>query len=319
MIARRGFLAGALSLVLPARARAAGYPARTVRLLAGQAPGGQTDAIARAVAHQFAERWQVAVVVENHGGASGTIAARAVAQAPSDGYTLLVGSNASLVLAPSTIGNVGYDTLRDFAPVGRVARVTYALVVRAGLDVATLHEFVALARRRPGAISVATAGPASSNHVIASRLAIAAGIEIFPVPYKGGAPALQALLAGEVDATVADVSSFLGHADAGSVRLLAMVGAQRSPFAPAVPTLRESGYRGVGDDPWYGILAPAATPAAIVDTVAAALRATVRDADMRRRFSALGYAMFDESPAEFSRALAAEIADTRESLARGAR
>jgi tripartite-type tricarboxylate transporter receptor subunit TctC len=115
------------------------------------------------------------------------------------------------------------------------------------------------------------------------------------------------------------VSSVQGHVDAGVVRLLGMVGVQRSPLAPAVPTLRESGYRGVGDDPWYGILAPAATPSAVVETVGAALRAAVRDAEMRRRFTALGYTIFDESAAEFARAIAAEIADTRTPLTRGAR
>ena len=312
---RRGFLGAAVAAALwPARSRASVYPARTVRLMVGQAPGGQTDTIARAVAQRWSERWEVSVVVENQAGASGTIAARTVAHATPDGYTLLLGSSASLVLAPVTLGDVGYDPLRDLVVVGRVARVTYGLVVRAELGAATLREFVALARERPGALTLATVGPASNVGVLATRFARAAGIDLLQVPYKGGAPGVQALLAGQVDATICDLSLVRTQVAAGALRLLAMVGQQRSQLAPEVPTLRESGYADVGDDPWYALAAPAHTPAAVIDALYAAVRATTRDPEMRRRFGALGYEMFDESQADAARVLAAELAQARAAL-----
>lgn len=312
---RRGFLGAAIAVTLwPMRSGASDYPVRPVRLLVGQAPGGQTDTIARAVAQRLSERWQMAVVVENQAGASGTIAARTVAHAPPDGHTLLLGSSASLVLAPVTLGDVGYDPLRDLVVVGRIARVTYGLVVRAELGTATLREFVALARERPGALTVATVGPASSVGILATQFARAAGIDLLQVPYKGGAPGVQALLAGQVDATICDVSAVRTQVAAGALRLLALVGPQRSQLAPDVPTLRESGYAGVGDDPWYALAAPAQTPAAVIESLYAAVRATTQDPEMRRRFGALGYEMFDESQADSARALSAELAHARATL-----
>ena len=205
MTRRRAFLASVAAL-LAARPTAAQapFPARPIRLLVGQAPGGQTDTIARAVARLWSERWRDGVVVENQAGASGAIAARSVAQAPPDGYSLLLGSSASLVIA-TVSGEAGYDPLRDFTPIGRVARVTYALVARGGLGTAKLDEFVALARRRPGAIALATVGAGSNVALYTTRFARAAGIDVLQVPYRGGAPSVQALLAGEVDATFCDL------------------------------------------------------------------------------------------------------------------
>ena len=212
--------------------------------MVGQAPGGQTDTIARAIAARLSEHWRVAVVVENQGGVSGTIAARAVGRRRRDGYTLLAGSNASLVLAPAATSDVGYDTLRDFVPIGRIARITYVLVVRSGIAATSVREFVALARARPGAITLATVGASSNVGTLATRFAQVAGIDFLQVPYRGGAPGIQAMLAGQVDATICDASAVVPHVAAGSLRLLAMIGAQRSTLAPEVPTMRESGYPG---------------------------------------------------------------------------
>jgi tripartite-type tricarboxylate transporter receptor subunit TctC len=315
MRSRRAFLATVAALVAARRTAAqAPFPARPIRLLVGQAPGGQTDTIARAVAHLWSERWRDGVVVENQAGASGAIAARSVAQAPPDGYALLLGSSASLVLATVT-GEAGYDPLRDFTPIGRVARVSYALVARGGLGAAKLDEFVALARRRPGALTLATVGTGSNVAVLATRFARAAGIDVLQVPYKGGAPSVQALLVGEVDATICDLSAVTAHAAAGAMRILAVVGAQRSPLAPEVPTLGEAGYADVGDDPWYALVGPAGLPAPVIDALTAMLRATVRDNELRRRFAALGYTLFEDTPDAFTRALALELAQTRATLA----
>jgi tripartite-type tricarboxylate transporter receptor subunit TctC len=315
MTDRRTFLAAAGAMLAARRAAAqATFPSRAIRLVVGQAPGGQTDTIARAVAHLWSGRWRDGVVVENQPGASGAIAARNVAQAPPDGYTLLLGSTASLVLA-TVSGEAGYDSLRDFTPIGRVARVSYALVARGGLGTARLDEFVTLARRRPGAVTLATVGPASSVAVLATRFARAAGIEILQVPYRSGAPSVQALLVAEVDATICDLSAVAAHAAAGTVRILAVVGAQRSPLAPEVPTLGEAGYADVGDDPWYALVGPAGLPAPVTGTLAALLHSTVREPELRRRFATLGYTVFEDTPDAFTRALARELAQTRSTLA----
>jgi len=315
MTDRRAFLATATALLVSRRVVAqAPFPARPIRLLVGQAPGGQTDTIARAVARLWSERWRDGVVVENQAGASGAIAARSVAQAPPDGYSLLLGSSASLVIA-TVSGEAGYDPLRDFTPIGRVARVTYALVARGGLGTAKLDEFVALARRRPGAIALATVGAGSNVALYTTRFARAAGIDVLQVPYRGGAPSVQALLAGEVDATFCDLSAVAAHEAAGAVRILAVMGAQRSPLAPEVPTLAEAGYAEVGDEPWYALVGPAGLPAPVIETLSAILRATVRDNELRRRFATLGYTLFEDTPDAFTRALAIELAQTRSTLA----
>ena len=314
MTDRRAFLLTAAALLAsPPAAAQPPFPTRTIRLLVGQAPGGQTDAIARAVAHRWSERWRDGVVVENQPGASGAIAARNVAQASPDGHVLLLGSSANLVLAPLA-GEAGYDPLREFTPIGRVARVSYALVARGGLGTAKLDEFVALARRRPGAITLGTVGAASNVAVLATRFARAARIDVLQVPYRGGAPSVQALLAGEVDATICDLSAVAAQAASGAVRILAVVGAQRSPLAPDAPTLAEAGYPDVGDDPWYALAGPAGLPPPVVEALAAELRLTVRDAELRKRFASLGYTLFEDSPDAFARALALELARAQATL-----
>ena len=314
MTGRRRFLAAAIAATIAPRAAGeAAFPSRAIRLLVGQAPGGQTDTIARALAQRWGDRWQVPVVVENHGGASGTIAARAVAQAAPDGYTLLVGSSANLVYAPLMQSAIVYDASRDFVAIGRIARVTYALAVRAGLPATSVAEFVALARAQPGGLTMATVGPASNVAQLALAFAREARIELLQVPYTGGALSVQGMLAGDVDATFTDVATMAPALAKGAVRLLAMVGTERSPLAPGVPTFREAGYAAIGDDPWYGLVAPARTPAPVVDALSAMLRHAVRDDEIRRRFAALGYVTFDEPPAAFARALGDEIARVRAS------
>ena len=314
MTRRRDVLAAALALAVAPRVSAdASFPSRALKLMVGQAPGGQTDTIARALAQRWTERFSVPVVVENQGGASGTIAARAVAQAAPDGYTLLVGSTANLVFAPALQASTPYDTLRDFAPVGRIARVTYALFVRATLPAASVADLVALARVRPGAVTMATVGSASSVAMIAGAFARSAGVDFLPVPFKGSALGVQAMVAGDVDATFIDLSTAAPHLAQGTLRALALVGDERSPLAPGVPTLRESGYAGVGDDPWYALVAPVRTPAPVIDALSSMLREAVRDDALQRRFAALGIATFDDTPAAFARALGADVARVRAS------
>lgn len=306
---RRGALRGlgALALAHAGRARAADvFPARPVRLLVGQGPGGQTDLIARTVAQRLAEEWRFPVVVENVVGASGTIAARQVATAAPDGHTLLLGSSSNLVYAPAMRADVGYDALADFALVGRVARVTFVLVARASLPAADLGEFIRRARGEPGRYSISTVGPSSNSGVTTDLFAREAHIDVLVVPYKTGAPAVQAILAGEADATFCDYQLAQPHVASGALRYLAVVGARRAPMIPDVPTTAELGLPGIGSDPWYGLVAPAATPTSTIETLRAALARVRVDATVRARFDAAGYAVIDEPVPAFGQAIAAD-------------
>lgn len=324
---RRRFLSGALALALagglPATVRAQGapsrFPGRTVRVLVGQAPGGQTDTIARAVAALLAERWKEPVVVENYGGAGGTVAIRMAARALADGYTLLAASNASIVAAALQSETPGGDPVRDFAPLVRLVRIGYALAVRPGLGVTSVPQFVARARARPEAVSLATVGAGSNASQALAKLERAAGARILEVPYKGGALGLQAVVAEQVDSAFCDLALALPFAANGAVRILAVTGPRRSPLAPDVPTFVEVGFPGVIAEPWYGMLAPAGTPAAIVAELAASLRAVLADADLARRFAALGYEIIADTPAEFAAAIRLEAAETAPLAGGGAR
>jgi tripartite-type tricarboxylate transporter receptor subunit TctC len=312
---RRRLLAGALASAalagLPRSAAAAPFPTRTIRLIVGQAPGGQTDTMARLVAQKFAARWKESVVVENHGGAAGTIAGRMVARAPADGHTLLVGSNATIASAAVQTDTAAYDPVRDWAPVGRIARVGYVLAVRSGLGAATVREFVELARAGADGISLATVGAGSNAARALGLLERAAGVKILEVPFKGGAPGLQAVVAGQVDATFCDLALALPFVSAGTVRILATGGSRRLALAPDVPTFAETGLPGVVAEPWYGIVAPTGTPAAVITELSGALHAALNDDDIRRRFANLGYEAIVETPEEFAVAIRLEAEQAR--------
>ncbi|MBK7592280.1 MAG: tripartite tricarboxylate transporter substrate binding protein [Betaproteobacteria bacterium] len=319
--ARRRWLAGACTLAVgawvPGRATESRFPSKSVRIVAPQAPGGPSDTVARLVAQHFSDRWKQSVVVENHGGAGGTIGARVVARAPADGHTLLVGSNAVIMSAAAHSPVAGHDPLRDWAPIGRIVRVGYVLAVRPGLGVATLRELVALARGRATALTVATVGAGSNSSMALALFAREAGIPLLEVPYKGGAPGLQGVVGEHVDATFCDLSLALPMAATGAVRIPATCGRRRLALAPDIPTFAEEGFPGVVAEPWYGIVAPAGTPSSIIAEVATALRAMQNDPEVGRRFATLGYETILETPAGFVDAIRDEVAQAR-SVAQGA-
>ena len=316
---RRRSLAGAWALALApwvaVRAAPARFPLRPVRIVAPQAPGGPTDTLARIAAQHFSARWKEGVVVENPGGAGGAIGARAVADAPADGHTLLVASNAVLVAPPAGIDAAGFDALRTWAPIGGIARVGYVLAVRPGLGATTLGAFVAQARARPGALTVATVGGGGNSAKALALLERAAGIALLEVPFKGAAPALQAVVGEHVDATFCDFILAQPHVAAGAVRLLAACGRRRLALVPDLPTLAEAGLPGVVAEPWFGLVAPKGTPATVVAEIAAALHATRADPEVGRRFATLGYEAIADTPESCAAAIDAEQALVR-SLAR---
>lgn len=281
------------------------YPSRTVHLVVGQTPGGQTDTMARLVASHFAVRWDSSVVVDNVPGAGGLIGGRAVARAAPDGYTLYVGSSANIAWAALQSADAGYDPRIAWTPIGRIARLAFVLAVRRDLGTASVREFVRRARVKPEGVTVATVGAASNSGRALRLFERATGAKMLEVPYKSAAPSVTAVVSGEVDATFCDLASALAHSD--SLRLLAQTAARRSPLAADLVTFAEAGVPGLVVEPWYGLVAPAGTPPEVASELAAALRAALTDPDLVHRFLAFGYEVVLESPAEFGAAIRDEL------------
>jgi tripartite-type tricarboxylate transporter receptor subunit TctC len=288
-----------------ARAMRAGYPSRTVHLVAGQTPGGQTDTMARLIAAHLAGRWGSSVVVDNIAGAGGLIGGRAVARAAPDGYTLYVGSSANIAWAALQSVDAGFDPRIAWTPIGRIARLAFVLAVRRDLGTASVREFVMRARAKPEGVTVATVGAASNSGRALRLFERATGARMLEVPYKSAAPSVTAVVAGEVDATFCDLASALAHSD--SLRLLAQTAAHRSSLAADLVTFTEAGVPDFVLEPWYGLVAPAGTPPEVVSELAAALRAALTDPDLARRFLALGYEVVLDSPDEFAATIREEL------------
>ena len=297
------------------------YPARPIRMLVPFAAGGAIDLMARPVARKLHELLGQPVVVENRTGAGGSIAAEATAKSPADGYTLFFGSTSPLAINPVYFDKVGYDTLRDFTPISLTAKQPLIIVAHPSLPARNLAEVVALAKRRPGKLSYGSAGPGTSNHLVGELLAHAAGIDVLHVPYKGGAPALTALLSGEIELQVSQPNTMMPFVKSGRVRPIATTGAKRLPQLPSVGTLVEAGYRDLDIIGWYCIVGPAKMPAAIVEQLNAAIRQTMTSPEVREPMIEAGtdpatstpgdlYALMRSDLARW--ALAAKIAKQRD-------
>jgi tripartite-type tricarboxylate transporter receptor subunit TctC len=275
-------MSGLAALAVASAAGAAEtYPSRPIRLLVPFAAGGAIDLMARPVARKLHELMGQPVVVENRTGAGGSIAAEATARSPADGYTLFFGSTSPLAINPVYFDKVGYDTLRDFTPVSLTVKQPLIIVSHPSLPVRNVADMVALARRQPGKLSYGSAGPGTSNHLVGELLADAAGIDIVHVPYKGGAPALTALLGGEIELQVSQPNTMMPYVKSGRVRALATTGAQRLQQLPQVGTLIEAGYKDLDIVGWYCIVAPAKLPAPIVEKLNGALRQTMTSPEVR--------------------------------------
>jgi tripartite-type tricarboxylate transporter receptor subunit TctC len=278
-----------LALVLASsQALAQTYPARPVRVLVGFAPGGPNDIIARAYSAQLTEGLGQPFVVENRTGAAGNLAAEAVARAAPDGHTLMLGSTGTNAVNPSLYVGLPFDPVRDLAPVSVVATSPSALAVHPKVAAQSVRELIALAKAQPGKLTYASAGSGSSQHLAAELFKQAAGVDIVHVPYKGAAPGITDLLAGQVDMSFAPVANVVPYAKAGKLRLLAVTGASRSEFAPGVPTVAESGVPGFDVTTWYAVFATAGTPAAIVERLNAELGKVSRNPKLREQLAGLG-------------------------------
>ena len=282
------------------------YPSKPIKLVVALAPGGQNDVIARTFADALAEIVKQPVVVENHAGAGGTIGANLVAKAPPDGYTLLVGGAFNLTLAPALISKLSYDPAKDLEPLGGLARVPYAFAVRSAVPARSLPELIAYARANPGRLSYGSSGTGSMSSLAIELLKSAAGLDILHVPYKGSAPAVTALVAGQIDIVCMDLALLVQHAKAGTLRLLAAAGAKRPSMAADLPTAAERGLPELVLEPWYGVVAPAGIPVEVREKLAAALNQAVRNPELRQRFEQQGYEVIVDTPEAFGALIRSE-------------
>jgi tripartite-type tricarboxylate transporter receptor subunit TctC len=297
----------AVLLAAAATAVAQPYPSRPVRLVVGFPPGGGVDINARLLAPRLSEYLGQPVIVDNKPGASTNIANEFVAKSAPDGHTLLINTSA-VAINMSLFRNLPFDTLRDFAPVSVVSESPNVLVVNAKLPAQDVKELVALARSSPGKLNYSSAGVGTTQHLAAELFKLRTGTFIVHIPYKGTAPSMAALIAGEVDLAFANIPSIQGHLKSGRLRALATAAPQRDAQLPEVPTMKQAGVDGVEVSVWYGVLAPAATPREIVHKLADAIQRATRDADTRRRLLEQGAAPVGNTPEEFGKLLREEVA-----------
>ena len=305
MIRRTTFSLALLALCGAALAQP--YPSRPVRLVVGFTPGGGVDINARLLAPRLAEYLGQQVIVDNRPGAGTNIANELVAKAAPDGHTLLV-NTAALAINMSLYRNLPFDALRDFAPVSVFSESPNVLVVNAKLPAANLKELIAMARNSPGKLNYSSAGTGTTQHLAAELLKLRTGTFVVHIPYRGSAPSLTALIAGEVDFSFANIPAIHAHVKSGRLRALGTAAAKRDPQLPDVPTMKEAGVEGVEVVVWYGVLAPAATPREIVNTLAEAVIRATRDLEVRRRLTDQGAHPVGNRPEEFAKLLREEIA-----------
>jgi tripartite-type tricarboxylate transporter receptor subunit TctC len=291
----------------PAQSQA--YPSKPIKMVVPFPPGGSVDVLARVISDRLGTVLGQSVVVENHGGgAGGSNAAKAVAAADPDGYTLLITPGGALTSGPAVYKNIGYDPAKAFAPVALLVETPQIISVHPDLPVKSLKEVVAYAKANPGKISWGTQGFGTAPHLLLELFKLEAGINILHVPYRGTAPMLAAAVAGEVQIVADPMTSSLPHIQSGKLRPLAIPGRERSTQLPDVPTTREAGYPTLIAPFWLGVVAPAGTPVAIVDKLNAALSESLSPPETRARLAALSAEIKIGSPQDFGRMLADELA-----------
>src|SRR5437588_3522269 len=282
------------------------FPSKPLRLVIGFTPGGGVDINARLLAAKLTELLGQQVIVQNKPGASTNIANEYVAKSVPDGYTLLFNSSA-FAINLALYQNPPY-ALRDFAPVSVFSESVNLLVVSASLPARTLQDLVAMARERPGSLNYSSAGAGTTQHMAAELFKLRSGTNIVHIPYKGSAPALTALIAGEVQLSFSNTVAINPHVRSGRLRALAVAGARRTDLMPEVPTMKEAGVDGVEVPLWFGLLAPAATPRDVVQVLASAVAKAARSPDLRQRLIDQGADPVGNSPEEFERQLRDEVA-----------
>ena len=280
---------------MSAESAAQSYPARSVRVLVGLAPGGGTDTVGRVISQKLSDVLGQTFVVDNRPSAGGNVAGELLARATPDGHTLLI-TTPTHVVNPSLYKDLRYDAIKDFAGVGLIVYAQYYLSVSNSVPANSVSELLAYAKNRPQALSYASSGIGSANHLSGELFRTMSGINMVHVPYKGGAPALNALIAGEVQISFTS-SAAIPHAKAGKIKTIAVTGAKRTPIAPNVPTISESGVAGYEVVGWYGMTAPAKTPQAIIERLNKAINSVLPE--LRERYENIGLDLGGGTAGEF--------------------
>jgi tripartite-type tricarboxylate transporter receptor subunit TctC len=309
-------LAAALAFAaLSSLAGAQAFPTKAVRIIVPFPPGGGTDILARPIAQKLSEKWGQPVIIDNRGGAGGNIGTKAAADAPPDGYTIILGVLGTHAVNQSLYANAGFDSTKDFAAITMVANTPNILVVHPSVPARTVGEFIALAKAKPGAINYATPGNGTPSHLATAIFMSMAGVELTHVPYKGSGPALADMLGGQTQMWIANAPVVLPHIKAGKLRALATTSAKRPAMAADVPTLSEAGLAGYEADTWYGIFAPAKTPKPILARLHADIVEVLRSAEIRQTFAAQGAEVVANSSEEFTAKLHADVAKWKKVIA----
>jgi tripartite-type tricarboxylate transporter receptor subunit TctC len=282
------------------------YPDRPVRLIVPFPPGGVNDIASRLIAHKLQTMWSKPAIVDNRGGAAGNIGADIAAKSNPDGYTLFVVSG-SIASNAGIYPKLPFDLRRDFAPISMLVSGAYVLVVHPSVPATAAPELVQLAKAQPGKLNFSSFGEGSSAHLVAEWFKRVAGIELTHVPYKGGGPAMAAVVSGEVQMTFANISVALPQIKAGKLKAIAVSSLKRRDVLPAVPSLDEAGVKGFDATAWVGLLAPARTPRGLVESLNGDVRASLSDAQLRRELEARALEAIPSTPQELGRHLAVEI------------
>lgn len=296
----------ALCLAAPAFAQAQAYPTKPVRLVVPYPPGGPTDIVARVVAQKLSEQLGQQFIIDNRPGAGGNTGAELVARSPADGYTLVVATTAHAI-NPSLFKNLGYSLSKDLAPVSLLTSGPLVIVANPSLPAKNVAELIALAKAKPGELNFASSGNGQSTHLSAELFASMAGVKMNHIPYKGSAPALTDTMGGQTQLMFDTMLSAMPHVKGGKLKALAVTSATRSPVAPDVPTVAESGLPGYEAIAWNGLLAPAHTPPDVLARLSGALKKVLAAPDVKDKFEAQGFAATWTSPEDFGRFMTAEI------------
>ncbi len=296
-------LCGGLQAAGPGQA----YPAKPIRWISPWPPGGANDVFSRDIGRKLADGFGQPVIVDNRPGAAGTIGSDVAAKAPADGYTLVMGSSPTHAIAPSLYPQLPYDPLRDFVAITLVGTVPNVLVVYPSLPVKNVKELIALAKAKPGQLNFASAGNGTSQHLSGELFKVMAGVDMVHVPYKGTAPAMVDLIAGQVQLSFDNVTTLVPHIQGGKLRALAVTPAKRTPILPDVPTVAEAGVPGYEASVWFGVFAPAGTPAPVIAKLHEEIGKALNTPDLRGRFNAMGTDVSGMGPAEFQAFVRKEV------------
>jgi len=307
MLAQAVVIVSVVLAAMPPLATAQAYPAKPIRWISPWPAGGANDIFSRAIGQRIGESLGQQVLVDNRPGAAGTIGSDIAAKAPADGYTLVMGSSPTHAIAPALYPALPYDPLRDFSAVTLVGSVPNVLVLHPSVPAKTVKEFIAVAKARPGKLNFASTGNGTSQHLSAELFKFMAGLDMVHIPYKGTAPALTELVAGQVDLAFENMPALIPHIQAGRLRALAVTTTKRSAVMPELPTIAEAALPGYDASVWFGVFAPAGTPRPVVDRLHGEILKALQTQDLKSRMVAMGTDVSGMGPDDFSAYVRKEI------------